>query len=538
MVKIKDGLEIHFPLKLKPRDQQLEAIQFTKDSINNGKRNILLNLTTGSGKSYYAMMFMNWYKNYINKNSRFDILTNSKILQTQYTKEFPLIKDYRGRVNFYCDKHDMNCALAHETHCKLGAKCEDCPYEKAKKEWQASTIGLTNFHLFNTIAVYVKSILDGRDSHVLIVDEAHDFESVFCDFISVDLCSKTLKRYGFDLKEIEDYERQLVRLKNIGQFVGFVKNQFITDIINKINWLDAAMAKSTPKMKKTYGEFKQYCETAKMKFDYLIKEFEKKPDNWILESSTLKNKIILEAKPVWGNDYIKEKIFDKYDHVIFMSGTILDKELFSYVNGLEPELTTYLELPTSFDIKRHPLYYIKCGKMTYTEKQETFKKQIAYIDKILKKYPDKKGVIHCNSYEFNTMLQEQYVNKRLLFHTPENRDEMLEKHINADYPSVIVSPSMVSGVDFKDELSRFQIILKVPFPFLGSNKVKRRMETNKKWYPHRTVCDLIQMCGRSMRSHEDYCNTFILDSSLSDLLKYNGDLLPRWFSNSIKELKL
>ena len=136
------------------------------------------------------------------------------------------------------------------------------------------------------------------------------------------------------------------------------------------------------------------------------------------------------------------------------------------------------------------------------------------------------------------MLQEQYVNSRLLFHTPENRDEILEKHINSEYPSVIVSPSMISGVDFKGDLSRFQIIIKIPFPFLGSTKVKKRMDTNSKWYSHRTVCDLIQMTGRSMRSHDDWCNTFILDSSLSDLLKYNGHLLPRWYSNSIKTLNI
>jgi len=537
-MKINDKLEIFFPLKLKPREQQIQALNFVKDSINNGKKNICLNLSTGIGKSYLTQMIYTWYRNYINPNIKMDIITNSKTLQDQYIKDFPHIKNFKGRNNFYCDKHDLQCDVAHETYCKTGAKCEDCPYEKAKKEWQVSEIGLTNFHLYNTMAVYVKTILDGRDSNILIVDEAHDFEQTFCSFLSVDLCSKSLKKYGFDLKEIEDYERQLVRLKNIGQFIGFIKNQFISDIINKLNWLDAVMQKSTPKLKKTYGEYKQYCESQKTKFEYIIKEFEKRPDNWILETSTIKNKILLEAKPVWGNDYIKEKIFEKYDHVIFLSSTILNLEYFSFVNGLEKELTTYLELPSTFPLKNRPIYYIKCGKMSWTEKQETLKTQLKYIDKILKKYPDVKGILHCNSYEISEYLQNNYINKRLLFHTPENKDLIIEKHINSEEPTIIVSPVLISGHDFKDETSRIQIIIKVPFPYLVSNVIKKRMETNKNFYSHKTICDLIQMSGRSIRSHDDWCNTFLLDSCFSDVLKYNSNYIPRWWSGAIKELKL
>jgi len=537
MIQINDKLKIYFPLKLNPRKQQIEALEFTKNVINNGNKYCCLNLSMGVGKSYYAMMFINWYLNTINENAKFDILTNSKILQKQYIKEFPFIKNYEGRSNYHCDVYDGNCSTSHEI-CKIqGPHCTDCPYEIAKKAWQSSEIGLTNFHLFNTIALYVRTILDGRDSNVLIIDESHDFEEVFCNYISVDICSKSLKKYGFDLKEIEDYEHQLSKLNNIGKFIGFIKNQFINDIKNKMFWLDEMVKTSTPKIKKQYADFLQYCESQKLKLDYLIKEFEKTPDNWILETSNIKNRILLEAKPIWGNMYIKEKIFEKYDHVIFLSATILEQEMFSHVNGLEKELTKYFELPTPFQLKNRPIYYIKCGKMTYDQKVETFKNQIKYIDKILNKYKDKKGIIHANSYEFVEMLQKQYINKRLLFHTPDNRDEMLQKHIDAKYPSVIVSPSMISGVDLKDDISRFQVILKIPFPFLGSEKIKKRMN-KKDWYNYKTVCDLMQSCGRSVRSFDDYADTFILDNSFSDVLKYSSKFLPRWFTDSIRELKI
>lgn len=542
MLKINDNLNIYFPLKLVPREQQLEALEFLKKSINSGKKYCLLNLPTGSGKSYLVMMFANWYKNFVNENAKFDIITNSKVLQKQYIREYPFIKNYEGRSNYFCDPHDTDCLKGYEICKVLGPKCNmNCPYERAKRQWQKSDIGLTNFHLFNTIFLYVSSIFEERFSNVLIIDEAHDFESVFCDFISISLSVRTLKKYGFELKEIEDYDVKISKIKKISEFISFIKNQFIQDVTNQYEHLDNLIVDADLKMRQEYSVYKNYCETQLLKFKYLIQEYEKNPDNWILDITKTNDKslssVLLEAKPVWGHAYIKERIFDKYDHVIFMSGSILDKNIFSFINGLETELTQYFESPSTFSIKQRPIYYLKLGKMTLNQKEETFKEQLKYIDKILKRNKNYKGIIHSGSYEISQWLQEQYHNSRLIFHNPENRDEMLAVHINSSEPTVIVSPSLITGVDLKDDLSRFQIILKIPYPFLGSDKIKRRQKTKPEWYSWKTVCDLIQMSGRSVRNHEDWAETYILDSSLSDILKYHSNLMPRWYTDSIRELK-
>lgn len=536
MVQINDDLKIYFPIKYSLRDQQLEAINFVKKSINSGKRNILLDLPTGSGKSMIVSLIANYYKLNINPYAKFDVITNSKILQDQYTKEYTF-KCLKGRVNYNCEKYNTDCKAGHNIcSTEKGLEC-DCPYDKAKKEWLASDIGLTNFHMFNTTALYARNIFDARESNVLIVDEAHGLEDIFSDLISTDLCSKSLKKYGFSFKEVEDYESSLSKMNTIDKYVGFIKNQFISDIENKINWLTLSMDKANKKMKIEYSNYKTYADTQLLKFKYLIKEYEKDPSNWVLEKVNENNKILLEAKPVWGKSYMNEKLFAKYDHIIFMSATILDLEMFTYINGLEPELTSYFSLPTPFDIRRHPIYYIKVGKMTWNEKHETFKNQLVIINKILKKYKTK-GIFHVNSFEFSKMLEEQCDNDRLLFHSSDNRDEILEKHINADYNSVIVSPSMIEGISLDHDLSRFQCIIKVPYPFLGSEKIKRRIATNNKWYTWKTVCDLLQMSGRSMRDSTDYCESFILDSSFSDLLKNSNNLFPRWWTSSIKTLKM
>ena len=102
---------------------------------------------------------------------------------------------------------------------------------------------------------------------------------------------------------------------------------------------------------------------------------------------------------------------------------------------------------------------------------------------------------------------------------------------------VIVSPSMTSGISFDDEFGRFQVILKVPYPNISSNKVKARQESNKNWYSWRTVCDIVQAYGRTTRSITDYSDSYILDSSFGDLLKFNKRLFPSYFIEAIRILK-
>lgn len=60
------------------------------------------------------------------------------------------------------------------------------------------------------------------------------------------------------------------------------------------------------------------------------------------------------------------------------------------------------------------------------------------------------------------------------------------------------------------------------------------METNKNWYGLKTVQDLMQAYGRSIRSSNDYAATYILDSCFGDLLKYNSKYFPKWFKDAIQ----
>lgn len=542
----KENVKLYYDLKYKPRELQINALEFTKHQIRRGKKYMMLNMPTGTGKSFFSVMFINWYKNYINKEAKFDILTNSKILQNQYINEFPFIANLKGRNSYRCNSYpDSSCQEGKEMNKALKRTCTDCPYDRDMQSWRANDVAMTNFHLFDTINLFLPEMMVAKEPNVLIIDEAHDFESILCDFITMKITKRSLRSMGFSDVNIMSVSNELkTRVSTVEDFVEYVNDIFLHKLDTKLNSLESMLANTsvsqTNKIRcsKNIGNVKG----AIVNYKSFLEDYKSNSNNWVMDvEPKLKDKQFpyeFTVQPVWSYKYLKETVWDKYDHIIFMSGTILDKDMFGYINGLEPKLTSYYEVDTPFSVKRRPIYYIKVGKMTYHQKVETFKKQVKYIDKILKRNKDKKGIIHTGNYEIAGWLKEYYGEKsRLLFHTSDDRDVILNKHLMTDQPTVLVSPSMMNGVDLKDDLSRFQIILKIPYPNIKSNKIKKRQADNKDWYNWKTVVDLIQSYGRSVRSEEDWAETYILDESLSNIMKYNYKYLPNYFTDAIKMLK-
>jgi len=545
MIEI-DGKKIFFPIKYKPRDYQINALNFIKKSILSNKKYILLNLPTGTGKSFISVaMFANWYRNFINKeDAKFDIITNSKVLQEQYLRDFEFIKNYKGRSNYYCQHYDTDCANGGELNRILKRKCDSCPYENAKNSWIHGDISLTNFHLFNTLALHQTNVLEQRKGNVLIIDEAHDFESVFSDFLSTKINANILKRCGFTLKEVEILDNRFSKIKKLISYLDFLEQKLVPDMKKKLETYEKRIKNTSDLTKKRQlTGYIQALSGKLLSIHGLFEGYKDDPNNMVLDVVINKKEkmysgVDLITQPIWVYNYIHDYIWKNYDHVIFMSASILDKDMFSYINGLEPKLTSYYEISTPFPAKNRKIYYLKVGKMNFHNKEKTFKEQIKWIKKILNKYKNKKGIIHTVNYEITEWVKENVDDERLLFHDTSNRQEILDKHLYSKEPTVLVSPSMMSGVDLKDDLARFQILLKIPYPNISSQKIKSRNKTNKNWYQFKTCVDIIQSYGRAVRSNEDYADFYILDSNFSDVIKYSSHYLPEYLQSAIKTLNI
>lgn len=518
-------------LEYDPRPQQVEILDFVKDSIQNqDKKFVMIDAPTGVGKSFAAVMIADWYRKEVTKGAKVDIITNTKLLQDQYTGDFDFMASLKGSNSYWCKKNSMPCGESKMINKVKGKNCQLCPHSMAKNAFVSSIVGLTNYHLITAYAMYTPDILLDRGARLLIVDEAHSFEETFCDFIASSFSEFTLTRLGV----WEDWmEKDLVEIMTIRQLADYVSTVIIPRLLNVItDSIDQAKEARSKKKKAEFARKADHCDKAMCKYNRFIKDEDNFSRNWVFEKdldNNGKTKILVE--PIWANLYLKQMFWDLYDHVIFMSGTILNPDMMSFLMGIEKEETSYLALPCPFDAEKRPIIYAKFGKMSYHEKADTFRIAVPIIQRILEKNKDNKGIIHSGNYQFNKWIKEAISDERLLIHSSLDREDTLKHHLRSDDNTVLVSPSMMTGIDLKDDLSRFQIILKVPFPHLGSTKIKKRLETNSEWYNWKTLIEIVQSYGRSIRNEEDWAETYILDSCFDQVL---GNQLPEYFRQAIR----
>ena len=544
-------------LKYNPRREQQETLDFIDAEYKKNPLNkfFLLNLPVGTGKSHLALMLADWYRKNANRMVRVDIITNSKLLQDQYADTYDSICDLKGKENYECEEYACSCAQGAEFARLNKASCESCPYSSARESYINGGISLTNFYLYILYAMYNPKLMEARAAGVLIVDEAHEFDDVMTGFVSIKITEAVIKKFKFSNEPV--LLKELKQISTIAHYVEFLK-YLNTEIVSTQEQMEKGMYKaprdvvsdkrdlklskvlnvknSDVKLMQVMTDLKQY----QLKIEIFLKEYKDNPNNWVLETSyneKLRQKE-LSLEPIWAYDYLDKYVFSHYDMVFLMSGTILDKNLFCQLNGLDVTKAVYYSIESPFPVKNRPIYYMPVGKMSFKQKEETFERYIPYIKKILDKYSTSKGVIHTNSFELSNWIQKSIKDKRLIFHDSTNKDEMLRMHCESDKPTVIVSPSMDTGVSFDDDLARFQIIAKIPYPTLGSQKNKMRQSNNPDWYAWKTVSGIIQMSGRPIRSNKDYADTIIIDGSFGDVMKHSSQFLPDWVQNAIKRINI
>jgi Rad3-related DNA helicase len=533
--KVKDLLFEFMDYKLRPIQE--EAIEWSIKNIEDGKKFLALELPTGSGKSIYSQYFCKKYLERINGDAKFDILTNSKILQTQYVDEFTYIENLWGKANYECDTWNGSCEFGSVCNQTSKKKCQDCPYDDAKNKWLDGKISLTNFHLIGLYSLFNSEILDTlRKSDVLIIDEAHSFEEVINNFVSFVLGPKTWRGLIVNGRDSK-YEFELAKFETIDEISRWIENVLINDLVFSEGYHRSMLPSlKGKKVEEKVKAIKNITEL-KSKLKKFLEDYSNNTSEWVSDKKIIKGDVTWTIQPLWTGDILFKHIWHRYKHIILMSGTIIDGKTFSFLNGIPEKDFAFFSQPSPFDVSKRPIYYYPQGKLSYQHKESSWEKFVPVINKILKKYQGKKGIIHTNSYEFLEFVKKDIKDDRLIFVDPDKRDAKLVEHINREDDCVLVSASMAEGIDLKDDLSRFQIIIKVPYPSLNSKVNQIRLKNNSSWYSLKTIQTLIQSYGRSVRNETDWCDTFILDSCFGDILASNSKMFPKYFLDALKRIK-
>ena len=223
-----------------------------------------------------------------------------------------------------------------------------------------------------------------------------------------------------------------------------------------------------------------------------------------------------------------------------MSATI-DKESFCENTGLDPSQAAFIDTPyPPFMSSNRRIHFLNVRKLSYKSSKEDELEVIKKIDEILTKHHNQRGLILTSSdkrcKEIKNNLSEQNKKRIRICHSKnedgKTQDEIIDEH-SKDENGILLSSSLWEGVDLKDDLSRFQIIAKVPYPNMTEKRTKIKMEKFPLWYRSQALMKLLQGFGRSIRNENDWAVTYVLDSAAYDLLIQWKSKVPNSFHDVI-----
>jgi ATP-dependent DNA helicase DinG len=444
-------------------------------------------------------------------------------------------------------------------------------------------IALTSSHSIFNYSNFLAFLPNAKILHpreLLVLDEGHLLETEIVKFRGLSLSKRRWKRYiqnlelidyGYD--NLEKWIEFLIELET--KMLKLIGNSSVVELLAlqrkiRYNWENSS-SKSGSKKKKVISASDLYDNDEEIalklqeglskvahtnlseelaadgirdteRLTITINSILSNPRNWIISEIKKENYEVVkvELKPLDISPYCKT-LFEKCSKILIMSATILNPKAFCRSVGLKYDKEVkFIQVKSDFPIENRPIYPLKIAYLNFNNLQmPEIKSNITRtIDNIMTVHKRDKGIIHTTSYEQLNFIKDnmsQENARRLLVTDPEiQRDEVIQEHINSIKPTVLISPSLHTGLDLKGDLSRFQIITKVPYPNKGDRWINAKRDLDEDWYYWQTALKLAQAYGRSIRSKEDWAKTYILDSAFSYFLNKNKSILPDWFIQAVR----
>lgn len=549
-----------FGSKFAFRKGQCEAIEsIVKNVVGNVKQTVL-EAPTGSGKSVIGIIsaYVLW-KVYGKKSY---ILTSDLSLFAQYENDirnlnvncFGCIK---GKENYICA--DNGCKVSQATCAIQGLSVQamlknpklsrrfmcvrSCQYAKDYAKAVFSPITLMTYQMYFVQRNYVEdSLMFGKNKNFperdfVICDECHNICSIcqthFAPVIGLakPYWMKTLEEYASmprrdyermsiinDIKDASSNEQMFNALCKYEELVGCYAemNERIRDNLsskkNRLTKRDKSALAAGNRARQ------DHCKLADMiafvsemnSVDYLVKTY---ADNSIT------------INYVFDDAMLKRYFHDKSRCELLMSATVGDFDEYAKLAGLDIDTFKCISIPSTFDFTQSPIYFSTNNKMSYAEKDESIQNIVREVNDICKSNAHCRGIIQTGSYANSELLRENLsddVLRRCLFYKgADEKNEMLkmfiDNHDGID-DKILVGPTLLEGLNFPNDMCRFQICVKVPYAHLGSEYVRRKKDLVSGWYKYDVLNKLCQGIGRGIRHETDWCKTYILDGCIQYLI--------------------
>jgi ATP-dependent DNA helicase DinG len=427
------------------------------------------------------------------------ILTSTKMLAFQYTRDFSYLYEMRGRSNF-------ECLMMPDTNAANGP-CTDplytCPYNEpyviAREKSRKYPAVVSNYDYFILSSNSHGGPLKDRD--LLIGDEAHLLEMHLARLIEVGFGSRLLRKLGImypdiDLNDVPEWQRwaEVVELQ-INMHVRGMET-------NKIDMNEEEARNAILNITRFRAGDK---------------------DDWVMYQDKRGDVV---ARPVWVKKYMKQMFRQHGKKLLLMSATLIAPKKYAEFIGID-EPVHVIERDSNIPVENRPMYAVPVLHMAHRG-GSTSAQIVSAVDSLLSAYYPLPALVHTQNYKICDMIMKmsRYKNA-MLSHKTDDREQVFEEYRNGSGFRVLCSPSMGLGVDFPN-IQGLNIIVKLPFPNTEDRQVRARKEQSSEWYRWATTAALVQEYGRGSRAPEHVCDTYILDDNMRWFYNSSRELFPRW----------
>lgn len=541
------------------RPYQLDAVKHIVENAVSGVKHTMLEAPTGSGKSLTALIaaYVLWRE--FGKKSY--ILVSDLSLHRQYENDMLRLNDsscfgcIKGKENYTCQ---LNGCKASQSVCSLRGvsfhamqrnpgffPCmRSCQYIHDCIKATAAPVTLMTYQLYFIQRNYVEdSLFGGKNPNfpmrdLAVCDECHKLSDIcqahFAPKISIERPQwmDVIDRYA----HIASYESD--RKWIVNRILDSASSDELMEHVHEYESYVKEYADANESIRRSLSKKRHLVKLERMallagnrarqehcKLEDLIKFVDERNTSDCVVKTSSDDGITL-------NFVLDDVMLQKYFHKktgceLLMSATVGNFSTYARLNGLDKKSSRAIALPSTFDFSHSPVMFSCDNKMSYDEKDSSMKNIADEVISICKDNEKVRGIIQTGTYantrSLMSMLPEEVSKRCIVYNSSKEKTAMLrkflDKGLDSDDNSILVGPTLIEGLNFPDGLCRFQICIKVPYAFLGSEYVQKKMKYAEGWYEYDVLNKICQGIGRGVRHEHDWCKTYILDGCISWLVE-------------------
>lgn len=518
-----------------PRDNQVESINKIINAFLDDKfANVVLSAPTGFGKSVAAAVVAEVIAKIDGISTRKSlILMQNNILVNQYQNTFNNNEHFiqmRGASTYSCDAINALTEVTAEDCMKVvltdKSFCDGCEFDYAKNQRDVVDHLITNYSYY-FISREINLI---KPRHITIWDEAHTIADVFCNHNTINVSVAFLDYLKSDaqvtsasMQHYDTIDQIQFRLKANGiteiDYLEVIDS--LSEIYKEIKFnsdtaADELFSENNPELYIKYSRLSKKYGRLLATIDYI------RSNEHIFQS----DEGSFSVKPIFITQENFYGILNSSSKNLFMSGTVSKKYLVETI-GLKEEDTCEIVLDPTFDVENKKFIFMKPTNVSNATLQDP--DTIEYISKVSEQIvnfhasKNDNGIILTPSFKLSEQIADHLRSNKnskvnIIEHTRGNKaEDFVNEFKECGKLSVLISPSIFEGVSLDGDMCRYQILVKAPYASLADKRIHYIMNYHKEIYELMTLMKIIQGAGRSVRSKDDYADTYALDYNIRRL---------------------